>query len=304
MTLGWAYDANGNRVAQTGTVAGTYTISPASNRLNATTGSPVRSYSHDGAGNTLSFGGTTFAYNNRGRLATATRGGLTTSYGYNALGQRISKSSGAGTTLFVYDESGHLLGEYTAGGALVQETVWLGEVPVATLRPGAGGVSMYQVHADHLGVPRSITRPADHAIVWRWDGDPFGTAPAEENPGGLGTFRYDLRFPGQYRDAETGDHRSVAAGIQYRAHPQLARRHHPGRIRRGISPAGNRGSIFNRGLQSESVLNRGAGQADLLSACRTVSRSISSGCGGLCILVIQTGLGDGPGSPRLRRLHQ
>ena len=106
----------------------------------------------------------------------------------------------------MYDESGHLLGEYTAGGALVQETVWLGEVPVATLRPGGGGVSMYQVHADHLGALRSITRPADHAIVWRWDSDPFGTAAANENPGGLGTFRHDLRFPGQYRDAETGLH--------------------------------------------------------------------------------------------------
>jgi hypothetical protein len=36
----------------------------------------------------------------------------------------------------VYDEGGHLLGEYDGSGALIQETIWLGDTPVATLRPG------------------------------------------------------------------------------------------------------------------------------------------------------------------------
>jgi tetratricopeptide (TPR) repeat protein len=36
----------------------------------------------------------------------------------------------------VYDEAGHLLGEYDATGALIEETVWLGDTPVATVRPG------------------------------------------------------------------------------------------------------------------------------------------------------------------------
>jgi RHS repeat-associated protein len=42
--------------------------------------------------------------------------------------------------------------------------------------------------------------------VWRWDGEPFGTALANENPSGLGAFKYNLRFAGQYFDAETGNH--------------------------------------------------------------------------------------------------
>ena len=64
---------------------------------------------------------------------------------------------------------------------------------------------MYYVHADHLGSPRAITRPANDAIVWKWDNtEPFGANAANENPSGLGAFRYDLRFPGQQYDAETG----------------------------------------------------------------------------------------------------
>jgi RHS repeat-associated protein len=41
-------------------------------------------------------------------------------------------------------------------------------------------------------------------LAWRWDSDPFGTAAPNQNPGGLGIFAYNLRFPGQYYMAETG----------------------------------------------------------------------------------------------------
>jgi RHS repeat-associated protein len=69
-------------------------------------------------------------------------------------------------------------------------------------QPSTGGV--YYVHADQLGTPRMITRPSDNAIVWRWDNtEPFGDSQANEDPSGLGAFAYNLRFPGQYRDAET-----------------------------------------------------------------------------------------------------
>jgi RHS repeat-associated protein len=40
--------------------------------------------------------------------------------------------------------------------------------------------------------------------MWRWDTDPFGTTAPNENPASLGTFTYNLRFPGQYYQAETG----------------------------------------------------------------------------------------------------
>jgi RHS repeat-associated protein len=172
------------------------------------------SWTYDGDGNRLSQGGApgpgyaatslTMTYNHRGRLLTAAPAGVTTTYTYNALGQRIEKS-GPQTLLYAYDEAGHLIGEYTSTGALVEETIWMGDIPVATLRPRTGsGVDVYYIHADHLKTPKMVTRPSDNAIMWRWDQDPFGVAVPNQNPQALGTFVYNLRFPGQYYDAETG----------------------------------------------------------------------------------------------------
>src|SRR5207253_1088515 len=115
-----------------------------------------------------------------------------------------------------YDEQGRLLGEYDVAGKLVQETVWLEDLPVATLRPtGAMGaptpINVYYVHADHLGSPRAVTRPVDNAVMWQWDTtDPFGANPANENPANQGNFTYNLRFPGQYYDAQTGTNYNAA----------------------------------------------------------------------------------------------
>jgi RHS repeat-associated protein len=106
--------------------------------------------------------------------------------------------------VFLYDESGHLLGEYDGAGNAIQEIVWLGDIPVATVRQEACGLSIFYIHTDHLNTPRRITRRSTSDVVWSWDSDPFGTTVANENPSGLGSFSFNLRFPGQYADAETG----------------------------------------------------------------------------------------------------
>ena len=75
----------------------------------------------------------------------------------------------------------------------------------ASDQPTSGG--LFYVHPDHLGTPRAITRPNDNALVWRWENaEPFGNSLPDENPSGMGAFAYNLRFPGQYYDAETGTH--------------------------------------------------------------------------------------------------
>jgi RHS repeat-associated protein len=155
----------------------------------------------------------TFAYNNANRMVRTQSSGVTlATYAVNGLGQRVQKTVGSTTTVFVYDEQGRLVGEYDRAGKLIQETVWLDDLPIATLRPtGAAGtptpIDVYYVHADHLGSTRAVTRPSDNAIMWRWDNtDPFGANAANENPAGQGTFQYGLRFPGQYYDAETATH--------------------------------------------------------------------------------------------------
>ncbi len=112
----------------------------------------------------------------------------------------------AGGSVFFHSDQGQLLGEYDLIGNRVQETIWFAGMPVATVqRNGA----MYYVHSDHLGTPRSITRPADNAEMWRWDSEPFGSTPAWVSPAVAywpTLFSFNLRFAGQYFDVETGFH--------------------------------------------------------------------------------------------------
>ena len=68
-----------------------------------------------------------------------------------------------------------------------------------------GGRRDPYVHTDHLNTPRIITDTANN-IRWRWDSDLFGNTPPNEDPSGIGTFTYNLRFPGQQYDAVVGLH--------------------------------------------------------------------------------------------------
>jgi RHS repeat-associated protein len=173
-SLGWTYDGDGNRLQQTGAAS-------ASDLL-----------------------GGAFTYNARGRMTTASLGIYSADYTYDAIGQMIAKTVNGVTTILMYDQRGHVVGEYTGSGTLIEETIWLGDLPVATLRPNNSGIGIYYVHSDQRNTPRFITRPADNAIMWRWDTDPFGTSSPNANPQGQGTFVYNLRYPGQYYQAETG----------------------------------------------------------------------------------------------------
>jgi RHS repeat-associated protein len=119
----------------------------------------------------------------------------------NGQGKEKGSQTGSWEMLFAYDEH-RLLGEYDTQGVAMQETVWLGNLPVATLRNGTS----YFIHSDHLGTPRAIT-DSSNTEVWRWDSDPFGMAAANGDPDGDGVnFVYNLRFPGQYYDSETSLH--------------------------------------------------------------------------------------------------
>ncbi|CAD6878134.1 hypothetical protein [Methylomonas albis] len=105
-------------------------------------------------------------------------------------------------TYFVYDGAGHVLGEYTQTGAPIQETIWLGNMPVAVSK----GSNQYFVYADHLNAPRAISDNTGK-VIWRWDSEAFGTTAANEDPDGdSNIFTYNLRFPGQYYDKSTGLH--------------------------------------------------------------------------------------------------
>ncbi len=197
----FTYDSNGNRLTHgDGGASSTYVIAGTSNRLTSITGSQARTYSYNAIGAVTGYGSITFAYSDGERLKSATIGSNTWNYYHNGLGERVRKElAPSGNHYYVYDEAGHLISEYD-GNTLIQETVWLGDIPVATVR----GSSIFYVHTDHLNAPRKVTRPSDNGVRWSWDRDPFGTTAVNENPAGLGTFSYNLRLPGQFYDSETG----------------------------------------------------------------------------------------------------
>ena len=174
-------------------------------------------YSYDASGNTIGDSTDTNTYNDAGRLKTLTNTSGTTTFVYSALGQMIEASGPSGATLYAYDQAGHLLGEYDGAGNLIQETVWLGDIPVATIRPNGSWVATYYVVTDQLDTPREIVRPSDNALMWTWFTGPFGVETPNTNPQGAGTFTYDLRFPGQLGGAWgatlQNDHRDYDSAV-------------------------------------------------------------------------------------------
>jgi RHS repeat-associated protein len=58
----------------------------------------------------------------------------------------------------------------------------------------------YYYHNDHLATPQKLT-DGTGAVVWSADYKPFGEATIT-----VSTITNNLRFPGQYYDAETGNH--------------------------------------------------------------------------------------------------
>jgi RHS repeat-associated protein len=103
--------------------------------------------------------------------------------------------------------SGSTIGEYDSTGKAVREYVWMGSTPVAVFTPDpaapTGNPIVYTIHTDHLDTPR-VVLDKNGAVRWRWLAEPFGTTAPETNPSNLGAFTFNLRFPGQYFDAESG----------------------------------------------------------------------------------------------------
>ncbi|GAA5784641.1 RHS repeat-associated core domain-containing protein [Chitiniphilus shinanonensis] len=162
-------------------------------------------YSYDAAGNVVNAGAN--VYNNAGRILRSKSGAVWWDYRYNALGQRVKKTDNASnTTLFVYDEQGQLLGEYDGSGQPRLDTIWLENLPVAVVQAATPAPKVYYAWADHLGTPRQLSNPADNKVVWEWAiAEPFGQSSANADPDNDGQqLVYNLRFPGQYFDAETG----------------------------------------------------------------------------------------------------
>ncbi|MCI5125464.1 MAG: hypothetical protein D3925_13565, partial [Candidatus Electrothrix sp. AR5] len=125
-------------------------------------------------------------------------GGEIGSYYYDPYGRRLWKEVAGVRTCFYYNDEG-LAGEYDATGEELRIYGYHADSPWSTnpLFVAEGG-EYYWYRNDHLGTPQKITAQ-NGTVVWEARYDAFGEAmvlvDAVEN---------NLRFPGQYFDAETG----------------------------------------------------------------------------------------------------
>ena len=99
----YAYDAVGNRTAQTATITSTQTTAyqyDAANRLSNVNG---QAHSWDDNGDLLSDGTTQYAYDRANRLISATLGVTTTRYAYNGNGVRPKQVVNGSPTTYTVD---------------------------------------------------------------------------------------------------------------------------------------------------------------------------------------------------------
>lgn len=211
-TLG--YDANGNRMNDAG---GTLGYGAQSNRLATRYGV---SLTYDAAGNITGDGTYTYVYNQHGQVKEARQGAnVLATYYYDYRNRRTRKIAGGVTTVYHYDQWDRIVGETTIAGAAQKSYIHRDDGPVAQLTHSGASSQVVYLQPDPLGTPR-VGRSATGAVVWRWESDAFGTTAANQDPDGDTVMTVvNLRFPGQYRDAETGlhyDHHRVYA-------PQMGR---------------------------------------------------------------------------------
>ncbi|PWU27793.1 sugar-binding protein [Pseudomonas sp. RW407] len=213
----YGYDAVGNRTGKSVTrladgqaLEDSYRYAGDSNRLTALNGHAVTS---DATGNLLQDRASRLlGYDAQGRLANVRIDGQEVAqYRYNAHGQRVAKLTAQGFTTYLYGPDGQLLGEaaYGQGGQLRREQhyLWLDSLPLATLstlydaQGHPGDTRVLYLHSDHLDTPR-LASDDDQRLVWQWQSDAFGNG----LPSSPDNTVVNLRFPGQYYDAESGLH--------------------------------------------------------------------------------------------------
>jgi RHS repeat-associated protein len=205
----FTYDAAGNR--KTAAFSGqpsadSYTYNTNNELLELTTqNSELRTYSYDDNGNMTSetdqTGTTTLTYDIDNRLIQIHNPQSEIyNYYYDPFGRRLWKDINGVRTYFLYADEG-LIGEYDTTG---NEIKTYGYAPNSTWTTNPLfqkiGTNYYWYQNDHLGTPQKIIDTSGR-VVWSATYDAFGDIQID-----VAEIENNLRFPGQYYDAETGLH--------------------------------------------------------------------------------------------------
>ena len=210
---GFLYDANHNRRERTGTgFTETLTNNPTNNQLQSITGPLPRQYSYRPAGEVQSIFGAadrisessfetplrnaTLSYDRFNRLKQVSGQNLVANYKISANDRRVEKSVRGITTQFVYAQNGQLLYERDLETNRPSHHLYFQGQPIGLVRNGI----LYRAQTDHLGRPEAlVTNDASSTTVWRSLLLAFNRQVITNQIGG-----YNLGFPGQYHDEETG----------------------------------------------------------------------------------------------------
>lgn len=198
----YTYDNVGNRETASG-VTGTI----AHNANNELTLYGEIEYDYDANGNlvrkSLGSVAVNYSYNVANRLIRVEddlSGLVIVEYGYDPFGRRLWKAVNGARTYFLYADEG-LVAEYDASGNELKsygynpDSTW-GTNPLWLKQNGA----YYWYQNDHLGTPHTLI-DSNGTVVWEARYNAFGNADIL-----VETVENNLRFPGQYYDAETGLH--------------------------------------------------------------------------------------------------
>lgn len=133
----------------------------------------------------------------------------TATYRYDPLGRRISKTRHGETVWYLYSDEG-LMAELNERGQMVVAYGWLpdsqwGTQPLWQANLTAGqtlaSADYHYLHTDHLGTPQ-IATDGQGVRSWKAIAEAFGKVILDD----ANRITMNLRFPGQYYDAETGHH--------------------------------------------------------------------------------------------------
>lgn len=214
----YSYDANGNRLAVSGSQGAAQGVYDAQDRLLRYTvgGAPI-----------------TYGYTTHGELQSKTAGAQKTTYTYDVLGNLLQVKLPNGATIsYVVDGQNRRIGK-KVNGQLVQGFLYQDALrPIAELNGANQVVSRfvyasrdnvpdylirngvtYRIVADHLGSPRLVVNVATGQIMQRLDYGPFGEVLSDSNPGfqpfGFAGGLYDkdtklVRFGARDYDAQIG----------------------------------------------------------------------------------------------------
>ncbi|RBP75692.1 RHS repeat-associated core domain-containing protein [Marinobacter nauticus] len=205
---GYQYDPNGNRLEG----------GQQYDDFNKLLSSQSTDYDHDANGNRI--------------RQTDLETGDVTEYGYDALNRLTSAEfypEGADTPAwnasYQYDAFNRRIGKTVAGNITENtEYLWFGSRLVAEYDSGAStpakryrytensfapvsyseGNNDFAVHSDYLDTPKALTDTSGN-VVWNTVLSPYGNTVENTDPDGDGqAIAFNLRFPGQYHDRETG----------------------------------------------------------------------------------------------------